>query len=364
MVSFKSLKKVGVIGLMSGTSLDGLDLCFAEFEKKNERWTFAIKATKGLDYSLDWRNRLNQAFYSNDSDLKALEEDYGTFLGQETVIFMKEKGIFDQVHLIASHGHTIFHEPKKGITVQIGDADRIAQFTQKAVVNNFRIKDVQLGGQGAPLVPVGDAYLFSEFDACLNLGGIANISYQQKGQRIAFDISPCNLPLNKLMRENFNKEFDEDGQLSRSGKCINELLDKLDDLAYYKMAAPKSLAVEWLNEQFYPNVNQYLNNDFQLQDIMHTIIQHETSQIALVLNDNEIRSVLVTGGGTYNSFFIEELMKKSNADIIKPTDQLIEFKEALIFGFLGLLNVLGQINTFKSVTGASHDSVGGFVTYP
>ncbi|MFT5821368.1 MAG: anhydro-N-acetylmuramic acid kinase [Crocinitomix sp.] len=364
MVSFKSLKKVGVIGLMSGTSLDGLDLCFAEFEFNNEGWNFNIKAAKGLAYSPEWRNRLNQAFISDKETFKQLEKDYGVFLGDETLTFMTEHGLKDAVHLIASHGHTVFHEPSKGITVQIGDAVQIAQRTDRTVVNNFRIKDVELGGQGAPLVPVGDAHLFSEYDACLNLGGIANVSYQQNEQRFAFDIAACNLPLNKIMRNYYQKEFDDNGDLARSGNTIVSLLNQLDQLAYYKMDAPKSLAVEWLNEQFDPILDQYLNDEFQLKDVMHTIIQHETAQIAAVLNVQEIQTVLVTGGGAYNSFFMEELVKKSKAEILKPSNQIIEFKEALIFGFLGLLNVIGQINTFKSVTGASHDSIGGIITYP
>ncbi|NOQ74331.1 MAG: anhydro-N-acetylmuramic acid kinase [Crocinitomix sp.] len=364
MVSFKSLKKVGVIGLMSGTSLDGLDLCFAEFEIKNKQWTFVIKATKGISYSTGWRNRLNQAFFTKEEDFKKLETDYGTFLGSETSIFMDEQGIKDEVHLVASHGHTVFHEPSKGITVQIGDGAQIAKLANKPVINNFRIKDVQLGGQGAPLVPVGDAFLFSEYDACLNLGGIANVSYQQKKQRLAFDIAPCNLPLNKIMRNFYQKEFDENGDLAQSGDCIEALLSQLDQLAYYKLEAPKSLAVEWLNKQFDPILQQYMNDDYDLADVMHTIIQHETKQIAQVLNANKIKTVLVTGGGAYNGFFMEELINKSKAQIIKPTNQIVEFKEALIFAFLGLLNVLGETNTFKSVTGATHDSIGGFVTYP
>lgn len=364
MASFKSLKKVRVIGLMSGTSLDGLDLCFVEFDQNNGAWNFLIKATKGLAYSADWRDRLNGAFLISQDKLQQLEVDYGSFLGNEAFIFMEENGIFDEVDLIASHGHTVFHEPEKGITVQIGDGDAIAKLTKKPVVNNFRIKDVQLGGQGAPLVPVGDAFLFSEFDACLNMGGIANISYQINTKRIAFDIAPCNLPLNKIMRQSYQKEYDESGVLAKSGKPIPDLLAQLDLLDYYSINPPKSLAVEWLNEKFYPIVYSFLSDQHELPDILHTIVQHEANQIAAVLNQNKIKTVLVTGGGTYNSFLIDSIHARTNAEIIIPTAEIIDFKEALIFAFLGLLNVLGEVNTFKSVTGAACDSTGGFITYP
>jgi anhydro-N-acetylmuramic acid kinase len=364
MESFKSLKKVSVIGLMSGTSLDGLDLCFVEFEQINGEWAFQIKATKGLVYSSDWRNRLNGAFFVSQDELQQLEVDYGAFLGNEASVFMEENGIFDEVDLIASHGHTIFHEPAKGITVQIGDGDTIAKLTKKPVVNNFRIKDVELGGQGAPLVPVGDAFLFSEFDACLNLGGIANVSYQFNNERIAFDIAPCNLPLNKIMRHNYQKEYDESGMLAKSGKIIPDFLTQLGGLAFYTINPPKSLAVEWLNGHFYPIVDSFSNDHHDLADILHTIVVHEAAQIAAVLNQNRIKTVLVTGGGTYNTFLIDSIITRTNSKIIIPTAEIIDFKEALIFAFLGLLNVRGEVNTFKSVTGATHDSTGGFITYP
>lgn len=364
MVSFKSLKKVRVIGLMSGTSLDGLDLCFVEFEQNNGEWTFLIKATKGLPYSTEWREKLNGAFFTNEKELQKLDKDFGTFLGNETSVFMKENGIFEEVHLITSHGHTIFHEPAKGITVQIGDGKCISQQSKKPVVNNFRIKDVQLGGQGAPLVPVGDAFLFSEFDACLNLGGIANISYQFNNERIAFDIAPCNLPLNKIMRHNYQKEYDNKGQLAESGNCIPVLLAKLDQLEFYKKNPPKSLGVEWLNDQFYPILAPFLEVKSELPNVLHTIVLHEVNKIAEVLNQNKIESVLVTGGGAFNTFLIDALKARTTAKIIIPTDEIVDFKEALIFAFLGLLNVIGEVNTFKSVTGATHDSIGGFISYP
>lgn len=364
MVSFKSLKKVGVIGLMSGTSLDGLDLCFVEFSNGGGQWKFEIIVSKSLSYSSEWQERLQKAFFQDSIGLALLEKEYGDYLGLETIKFMQEHDLTDQVHLIASHGHTVFHQPEKGITVQVGKGDRIAKHTQKPVVSNFRIKDVELGGQGAPLVPVGDEYLFAEYDACLNLGGISNISFKNKNERIAFDIAPCNLPLNKIAREDYKMEYDKDGAIARSGKCVTDLLDRLNSLAYYHMAPPKSLAIEWLNHHFYPIIEKYMNAGVTAADIMHTIIVHETSEIAAVINKRGLESALVTGGGAFNSFFMAQLREKTNSEIVIPSDEIVEFKEALIFAFLGLLNVLGIANTYKSVTGATRDSIGGFVTYP
>lgn len=361
-MGFKRMKEVGVIGLMSGTSLDGLDLCYAVFEKVNSQWIIHEIITKEVAYTDEWKNLLKNAFFLDELDLKKLHEAYGKFLGEEVNQFRKESLKDKTVSLISSHGHTIYHQPEKGITVQIGDGNKIAKETGLLVVNDFRIGDVKLGGQGAPLVPIGDELLFGQYEACLNLGGISNISFRHHNQRVAFDICPCNLPLNKLMSHHFQLDFDKNGEVAKSGKILTELLNELNGLAYYSKTFPKSLGIEWLNQHFYPIIDAFLLNH-SVEDVLRTIVEHEAIQIAQVLNFYQIKNVLTTGGGAFNGFLIHLIKEKTTAEIILPQPQIIASKEALIFAFLGLLNLREEINILKSVTGAVRDSIGGTRCY-
>jgi anhydro-N-acetylmuramic acid kinase len=361
-MGFKRMKEVGVIGLMSGTSLDGLDLCYAVFEKVNSQWIIHEIITKEVAYTDEWKNLLKNAFFLDELDLKKLHEAYGKFLGEEVNQFRKESLKDKTVSLISSHGHTIYHQPEKGITVQIGDGNKIAKETGLLVVNDFRIGDVSLGGQGAPLVPIGDELLFGQYEACLNLGGISNISFRHHNQRVAFDICPCNLPLNKLMSHHFQVDFDKNGAVAKSGKILTELLNELNGLAYYSKTFPKSLGIEWLNQHFYPIIDTFLLNH-SVEDVLRTIVEHEAVQIAQVLNFYQIKNVLTTGGGAFNGFLIHLIKEKTTAEIVLPQPQIIASKEALIFAFLGLLNLREEINILKSVTGAVRDSIGGTRCY-
>ncbi|MBK9190859.1 MAG: anhydro-N-acetylmuramic acid kinase [Crocinitomicaceae bacterium] len=349
-------KTTRVIGLMSGTSLDGLDCCCADFYQDNTGYQFKIIAAKTFTYSVFWKNKLQQAFYLPPEKLAELSAEYGLFLSECVNQFQKEFKLENGIDLIASHGHTVFHQPAKGITVQIGDGEILNKKTGIRVINDFRIKDVQLGGQGAPLVPVGDHFLFSDFDACLNLGGFSNISFIHNNERIAFDIGPANLPLNILCQRFFNCDFDRNGEISKSGNLLEDLRSELNDLNFFKIQPPKSLGFEWLKEEYLTVIEKYIHEN--PADLITTVTQQVADQIIKVTENYHLKSILITGGGAYNDNLINYL-KKSNIQIIIPSPEIVEFKEALIFAFLGYLNLNNSINTFKSVTGAREDSTGG-----
>ncbi|MDZ7607548.1 MAG: anhydro-N-acetylmuramic acid kinase [Cyclobacteriaceae bacterium] len=268
------------------------------------------------------------------------------------------KNSADRPELIVSHGHTIFHQPGIGLTLQIGDGYRIMKKTGIKTVCDLRSLDVALGGQGAPFVPIGDKLLFPQYDFCLNLGGFSNISTDIDGRRIAYDICPVNTVLN-FLASRVGFDFDKDGEIARSGKPVESLLEILNNLPYYKLTPPKSLGIEWVNSYVLP-----LLQGHEVADLMHTFCRHIAHQIAVSIpSGNTKRSVLVTGGGAKNTFLIEMIKNEigKNAEVVIPDEQTVDFKEAIIFGFLGLLRALGQVNTLKSVTGASADSSGGII---
>lgn len=351
-----------VIGVMSGTSLDGLDICCCSFKKTSHGYQYEIIAAESFSYTSTFRNQLKAAYQLDQNELKEIDETFGSHTAKLINHFILKNNLTNQVDLIGSHGQTIFHQPEKGITIQIGDGQTIADNTKIKTITNFRIKDVELGGQGAPLVPIGDRLLFGDVEACLNLGGIANISFEQKKSRIAFDICPANLPLNKLVEEKFNISYDKNGDIAQSGQCIEPLLKELNQLEFYQKVHPKSLAQEWLDARFYPIIENYAEKP--VAHLLNTIVEHETLVIAEVIDKFQLSSVLVTGGGALNTYFIERLNEKTSAQIILPDLELIEFKEALIFAFLAFLNVNNEVNTLSSVTGASHDSIGGISWNP
>ncbi|WP_297984709.1 anhydro-N-acetylmuramic acid kinase [uncultured Chryseobacterium sp.] len=342
------------IGLMSGTSLDGLDLCYVRFERENGTWNFEILETSTLPYSEKWEQKLKNSIHISAEELLELHSEYGFYLGEKTNAFIAEKNI-SKVDVIASHGHTVFHQPHKKFSTQIGDGRAIKIIAKLPVVYDFRTQDVLMGGNGAPLVPIGDELLFSEYDGCINLGGFSNISLKRDGKRIAFDICPVNIVLNKIAK-NFGKKYDENGELSKSGTIIPELLSKLDELEFYAKDHPRSLGIEWVNEHFSPLI-QHEN----LTDVLATCNQHFANQIASTIEKFGLKNVLITGGGSYNTFLIETIQTQTSAQIIIPENTIVEFKEALIFAFMGVLKILGENNVLASATGSSEDHSSGLI---
>ena len=347
------MKTYFAIGLMSGTSLDGLDICYAKFQNITN-WEFEILKTETIPYSLEWKNRLQNAILLSAEDLLALDKEYGFYLGEKTQEFISKNNITD-LDFIASHGHTVFHQPQRKFTLQIGDGRAIKLTTKKPVIYDFRSQDVLMGGNGAPLVPIGDELLFSQYDACLNLGGFSNISLQKNHQRIAFDISPVNVVLN-YFAEKLGKNYDENGDFARNGAINFKILEELNTLTFYQKPAPKSLGVEFVNSEIFP-----LLKDEIPENIIATFTEHIAEQIAKVFNDNQLKTVLVTGGGTFNTYLLEKIRGKSQTELIVPDENIINFKEALIFAFMGVLRLRNEVNVLCSATGSSENHCSGIL---
>ena len=361
-MSKTNVKSYSILGLMSGTSLDGLDIAHIIFTKSEKgTWSFELKQAETIPYEPAILNKLHHAMEISAPQLYELDVELGKYIGAAVSTFAKQHQIeLKTIDLIASHGQTIFHQPEKGFSIQIGSGTAIALATNVQTLNQFRSKDVLLGGQGAPIVPIGDFLLFGEeADAFLNIGGISNISFKEKNEIIAFDICPGNLPLNKLA-QNKGLKYDAAGELARSGEINFFLLDLLNQLPFYSEKTPKSLGSEWLEQHFYP----LIKFDKDIENNLRTVVEHEAYQIGQILTQKQLKSVLVTGGGALNSFLIERIKHYYSGEIKIPERAIVEFKEAIIFGFLGALFLEKETNTLQSVTGATRDSIGGILHLP
>ncbi len=343
-----------VLGVMSGTSMDGIDLAYAEILQEDDKWTYRILAAETIPYNETWRIRLSQLHKQPIFLYPKTSAYYGRYIGQLVNAFIKKHQA--NIDLICSHGHTIFHQPGEGFTAQIGDGAAIHAETRLPVVCDFRTTDVALGGQGAPLVPIGDRLLFNSFDTCLNLGGFANISFTKNEETKAFDICPCNILLNRVARW-LNKAFDDEGKIAASGTVDEDLLQKLNDLDFYHLQTAKSLGREWVNEVLWPLVKS--TSDISEADMMATLAEHIAIQISKVINQYKAQKVLVSGGGALNKYLMERISANTEAVIHLPDEEVIHFKEALIFGLLGVMRLKNLNNSLKSVTGAHRDNIGG-----
>lgn len=347
------VEKTYIIGLMSGTSLDGVDIVYTEFIGLQN---FKVLEAEIIPYTEYWCQQLkNIASYSRGDDkLKVLNVELGFYFGELLLSFINRNKI-KNIDLIASHGHTVHHQPEIGYTLQIGSGEEIFKKTNIKTIYNFREQDVLLGGQGAPLVPIGDQLLFSEYDYCLNLGGFSNVSYQENGIRKAFDICPVNTVLNFYANQ-LGFEYDKNGTLSKEGEINQFLLSELNQLTFYQATAPKSLGIEFLKNEVYPIINKYKISE---RDIMRTFVEHIAYQLTNKLKKGR---VLITGGGAYHSFLISRMQQLSpNITLVIPSKEIVEYKEALVFGLLGLLKNQGLVNCLASVTGAEKDHASGVI---
>lgn len=344
---------------MSGTSLDGLDVVDVVLQKANSlTWTCEILHAETVSYPKELLKRLHNAVNDSALGITQLSHDLGVFFAHSVNDFLIEKGIDrGEIDAISSHGHTVFHQPQNGITLQIGNGPELALFTGLQTVCDFRVMDVLLGGNGAPLVPVGDQLLFSsEAESFLNLGGFSNISFLKNNSVNAFDICPVNVVLNKLS-EQVGKSYDEFGLLGRTGIIDAVMLDNLNKLPFYEKSSPKSLGIEWVREFIDPIVK----ND---AEAISTYYEHIAIQISNVLKVNGLNSVFITGGGAKNTFLIERIKQYYSGKIIIPTELMVDFKEAVVFALLGALRLSNEINVWCSVTGAQKDSISGVIHNP
>lgn len=343
------------IGLMSGTSLDGLDICLVNFTETTDGWQYRIERAETVAYPQEWIDSLLHAEKTSGEELQRFHSAYGKYLGECVNAFLQKRAL-QQPDFVASHGHTIFHQPQTGYTFQAGAGPALREACGIPVVCDFRTLDVALGGQGAPLVPIGDALLFARYDYCLNLGGFANISFDAEGKRIAYDICAVNYVLNRLAMR-LGKSYDENGAFGASGKLLPEIFEKLNALPYFRQSPPKSIGREWVEETIFP----LMKETEKTEDLLHTFTEHVAEQISSAIGNKG--KMLITGGGAHNAFLISLLKQKSKVEMILPDAETIGFKEALIFGFLGVLRWENRINTLSSVTGARQDSSGGMIYF-
>jgi anhydro-N-acetylmuramic acid kinase len=341
-----------VIGLMSGTSLDGLDIVYVKFNLNNIS-SYEILAAETIPYSVETIRKLKDAFNYSGEQLAELDARYGIFLGKQILSFIQKNNI-EKVDLIASHGQTVFHHPENAYTTQIGSGAHINAVTRIKTICDFRTQDVALGGQGAPLVPIGDELLFSQYEYCLNIGGFANVSFSENHTRKAFDICPANIVLNHYVNR-LGYNYDDKGMIARKGNLHQQLLEELNRLPYYSGNRPKSLGWENVISDILPLIDRF---QLDIPDILHTYIEHIAIQTGKKIMTG---NTLVTGGGAYNTYLIERITHHTESKIIIPDNKTIDYKEALIFALLGLLRNENKINVLASVTGALFDHSSGII---
>ena len=348
-------KYYNVIGVMSGTSLDGIDLAYMKMII-NPDYKAEVIVAETYAYPEVWVEKLQKAVHYSKDQLQELNESYTQYLGEKINQFIKKNTISrHQIDAICAHGHTILHQPDQGYTLQIGNLPEIATITQSTVVCDFRVQDVALGGQGAPLVPIGDQLLFPSYDYCLNLGGFANVSLQKGASRIAYDICAVNTVLNEYAQK-LGTAYDDGGAFAKAGTTHIPLLEKLNALPFFKKSPPKSLGIEWVHTHIFPLIEGF---DLQPKDVLATFTAHIAQQLANQFEDGS--TVLITGGGAYNSFLMTQLEQLKDVDIVLPDPLLMEYKEAIVFGLLGVLKLEGATNCLASVTDASKDHSAGVI---
>ncbi|MGB0167057.1 MAG: anhydro-N-acetylmuramic acid kinase [Luteibaculum sp.] len=349
------MQKWKALGIMSGSSLDGLDLALSEYTLNQEKWSFKILHRDSIELPDNLKELLKTSTSLSGEDLVLLDITYGKWIASQLGDFLAD---YPKPDVVGLHGHTVFHKPDLGYSLQIGSADHVAASVSCPVVSNFRQKNIALGGQGAPLVPIGDFHLFNDFDACVNLGGICNTTLLNRQDLLAWDISACNQVFNFLAHE-MGQAFDKDGVIALSGSLDEDLLQALNRLSYYDLKAPKSIGNHWVKENFIPLVQRAKSS---VPDKMHTVQRHLVDRICTELKSYGVKKALLTGGGAHNANFVQRLRDQGDIEFIVPEKQIVDFKEAIIFGFLALLRILCKENILSSYTNSKFNLSGGSIS--
>lgn len=351
---------------MSGSSLDGLDIAFTQLTEISGQWSFELLNAECIPYPAALVADLQQANKMSVPDFLRLHTSFGHYLGEQIVQFIDRNNLHHKVHFISSHGHTVWHEPNAKTTSQIGDGAAIAAWTMLPTVTDLRNMDIALGGQGAPIVPIADRLLFSDYDFCLNLGGIANVTVNTE-EPIAFDIAPANQLLNHFANK-ASKAYDDKGEMARAGTIDAAVWEQINAIKWYQKEAPKSLHNDFVNEAVLPFFDTIKDNE----DALHTATRHIAFQIAEAIksyqNPLQPQRILVTGGGAFNQFLLEcideELNKNGTMEVIVPEENSLKFKEAIAMALIGALRWREETNVLHSATGATRSNVGGAMWLP
>jgi anhydro-N-acetylmuramic acid kinase len=345
---------------MSGSSMDGLDIAYCTFEEIGGKWSYQINSAECIPFDAEWKQTLQQLTSLTAKDLILAHTNFGRWMGHAILDFITKHDLEHKVHLIASHGHTVFHAPDQHMTFQLGDGATLAALTKLPVVSDLRNMDIALDGQGAPIVPIGESYLWKEYSCFLNIGGISNISLRIQNESIAFDICPANRVLNVLVND-LNLPYDNHGEQAAKGTIHQDILNELNTLSYYQKPFPKSLANEFGTEIVLPILQ---NSNCSVQDKLATMCEHIAIQIKRVFEENHIEheKLLITGGGALNTYLISRIqyhLNDYNIEVVLPDETTLQYKEALVMGLIGILRWREEVNVLSSVTGASRSSVGG-----
>ncbi len=354
------------IGVMTGSSLDGIDLAYTKITVENGQYNYEVLISECVPIPPKWKLRIEQLVLQNAVTYLKTSAFFGHFIGDRIAEFIEKHSLREQLDFIASHGQTVFHQPENLFTSQIGDGAAIARKSGFPVICDFRSIDVALGGQGAPVAPIADKIFFPDYKFFLNLGGIGNITANINGRYVAFDITAVNLVLNKVARLK-GADFDYDGNMARAGELDDRLFEELNGSWYYEKDYPKSLSGGWVSKVVLPTLSRH---NISIENKLRTLVEHIAFQISRSIAQvhkkesidiSKADKMLVTGGGAFNSFLVERIEALSPLSLIVPDDETVKYKEAILMALMGVLRLRGEVNCLGSVTGAERDSIGGAI---